>query len=298
MAPPQISPFEKLSAEIRMMIYECLLVTPKGMSLRCAPEKRAQMGTSVIPPRHEHLLEDREPVSILPDPSTLRITLWSGTEILGVSKTIYQEALPILYSRNKFHYSSLVNTLKYIAPCGFISIVTNDPQPIPFSTEQLFFIKHLSLDYCIRSQDIYVNYRDSRNQELHLDAMDDFIGEHIEHIDRSCPSLKTLTLHHYSRTPLPELFERLRCDRAAQAIRVLTKRIEYLHFISPLKDSILRILAPTVAPIAAWKLRERSELPGVSISPWQLEGMKASFEVVRAWTLDCRKSLQICKLGH
>lgn len=293
---PSLLTFEGIPVDIRVMIYKYILIADADTSLRSASEMRTQIGPSnarlALPMELWHMIctpdwpygnrfgfidgKSAGPVNSAP-----QFTLLQNTAILCVSRKINQEATDILCANNNFHYSCMRSL-----PGGTIDLLRNVSWPVPFSGMQLYFMKSLSLDYCNSHYDHWT--------DAAVNDIDNCIARNIAHIDEACPSLKTFSLYIFSRPPLaPHFHGPLSTGQAALALSRLRKRLDWFNLVSTLLESIA-VFRQTIAPGAIWQVCSlgRRGLPKVTISKWQIKGVRSRGDTIRVLTLDCKRALK------
>ncbi|KAL9066812.1 MAG: hypothetical protein Q9161_007318 [Pseudevernia consocians] len=290
---PSLPTVEGLPVEIRVKIYRYILISDKDISLRSAPEMRTQIGprgsgnhfsvetwTGIRVPTCFYLLGNYGGHDLCPVVCAPQFSLLQNAGILCVSRKINQEATDVFCANNNFHYSCMRSF-----PGATIDLLQNLPWPVPFSGMQLQFMKNLSLDYC--------NSHYDRWTDAAVDDMDQCMARNIMHISEACPNLKTFSLYIFSRPPLTGLFlERLRTGQTAPALRKLRKRLDWLNLVATW--SAVAVFGETIAPEAVWERWEphHSQLPQVTISKWQLEGMAFRRGIPQIWRLDCKEAME------
>lgn len=281
--------FEGIPVEIRVKIYNYILIADADTSLRSASEMEAQIGSSnVLPSSSIELWQGipnwpREygnaglPVSCAP-----QFTVLQNTAIFSVSRKINREATDILCANNNFHYSCMRSF-----PGATIDALMNMPWPVPFSGMQLDCMKSLSLDYCNSHYDHWT--------DAAVNDVDKCMARNIIQIDEACSSLKTFSLYIFSRPPLaPHFHGRLGTGQAALALGQLRKRLDWLKLISTLPDSAVAVFAQTIAPGAIWQVCSlgHCNLPKVTISKWHLRGVRSRRDTIWVLTVDCKRALK------
>lgn len=292
---PSLPTFEGIPVDIRVTIYNYILINNTNISLRSASEMRSQLGPSGNIPSlpaeiwHYAGLPDMvymyrsvgsrgaPPVDCAP-----QFTLPQNIAILFVSRKINQEATHIFCADNNFHYSCMRSF-----PGATIDLLRNMPWPVPFSGMQLYFMKSLSLDYC--------NSHYNHWTAAAVDDIDNCIARNIIHISEACPSLKAFSLYIFSRPPLTARFHaRLGTGQAALALSNLRKRLDWLNLVSTWPDSAVAVFGESIASGAAWQQWQlkQSGLPEVTISEWQLVGVAVRRNNIHVSRLDCKKAME------
>lgn len=300
---PCLPTFEGIPVDIRVEIYRNILLTDDAsVSLRSAPEMRAQMDPKL---RRPSLAPDPSVCPDLPDPCGYvgfadssarpvrcgaRSTLAQNTGILCVSRQINREATHVLCAGNNFHYSCVRSSSSFPG-AGAVDPLQNDVPwlTVPFSDAQLHFMKSLSLDYCSSHYD--------RWSDAAVSDIDGCIARNIGRVDEACPSLRAFSLYIFSRPPLTAHFHRgrLGTGQAAAALGKLRRRLDSLRLVSTMPGDALAAFGQTIAPGAVWRARPLSGRgpPDVTVCKWQLRASRyRAGDRVRVFELDCGAALK------
>ncbi|MCJ1453484.1 hypothetical protein MMC28_003831 [Mycoblastus sanguinarius] len=217
--------FTSLATETRLEIYICLFAdfskpTVHQPTLRRPEElsSRDQM-FGVISKGHTHIVNNN---------------------IIFTCRKVYQEATPVFYNCQTFHYSIHVQKPYEI--------------PRPFTT-QLPLMKHLSLDLASEC-----------NQDPTI--LDNILCNHVTNIVDHCPMLRTLTLHIF-RSPIEKAFI---TNSTGKVLSKLYPRLDRLSIVAFGKSNFLTKITDSIAPRSAWRSPDEAftTWPRISLSEQQI----------------------------
>lgn len=165
-------PLLKLPSELRNKIYKCALISSFTLR-RVEKTKPDRAGRMVVTKEQD---SSRRTIHR----NEVRLHDWSALALLFTCRSIYNEALTILYSYNKLHFPALSKGL-----------MLNKRQQTSFS-----LLQHVSFDYSYTPSAAWDEYRSNvywtGDVAQHIDKT---ISVSIKHITKACPAFKTLTLH-------------------------------------------------------------------------------------------------------
>ena len=224
--------FLSLPPEIRLSIYALALHISTKKTLRS---------------KHELTSRRNRNGNLVPTQFT-----FTNISILLTCRIFYEEALPVFYSHNTFHFSIRTN--------GHMRTSDRFPQ-------YLSHMRHLSL--CFTRE-----YPRTERTER-ADAKIAVVFQHIKH---NCPNLRTLHLHILATqdTYLP-FKDLIGSSQTARMLRSLLQRFSRLSLTTFGPPGALKRLRDGIADENAWDdggdCGFQLLWPGMTISTWEYDGM-------------------------
>ena len=225
--------FMDLPTELRLMVYGYVLSGPRQVTLR-SPKV-----LMIRKDRHGQWLR-----------STKKLTI-RNISILTVSKKLYNEAMPIFYEINCFHFSILptVPSLQGVLQHFLL---------------HLDLMQYVSIDYMLHT---YAS---------DISEVDRLVSTRVRSVVQGCPRLRTFTLHLLTVFNQEDLNRGLPAtSQAAQELSKLAKRLEdpacslqWIALVTLCSSDDRLGLRDGIAPSDKWLLRLPSKWPDISLDAY------------------------------
>ena len=244
------------------------LLKPHGPTLTTiVPEIRPHIYECLFHTTAKHLLRRR--IGIEDDEVITKLAHTFDCSVLLTCRKLYDEALPVFYASQTFHYSLTTGGLSstfVLSPDDFVFVFVPIRQgAMPPFSDNLHLMVHLSMDL----------------EMIHPELADHVLSKQIRVFSQQCPRLRTLTIHLIGEGVTQDFPADSATGSVLCQLRPRLNRLSILVLATPWKD-FLRTLRLSIAGGEEWPSRCWSRQPHIGLNAGSLQWPRLTLpEVIR-----------------